>query len=185
MTARAGPASREFAGSNATENWRYNVASDADREAFLANFPPEANGYRDPPEGFEPHLSAGGYSRHNGPFYQKIVGHENYRGFYVLERHCNSMGIAHGGLLVSFADALLGMAVYRKTRLPPITIRLTTDFVAAARRGEWVEGCGWIVREEHGVVYVNADIYVADRAVLAAQGVFKGSEDPAMQLPSG
>lgn len=159
--------------------------ADAEHDAFLANFPPEPDGYRLPPEGFKPHLSASGYSRHNGPFYQKIVGYENYRGFYVLERHCNSMGIAHGGLLVSFADALLGMAVYRKTRRPPITVRLTSDFIASARRGEWVEGRGWVVREGNGVVYVNADVYVQDRAVLSAQGVFKGSEDPALQLPGG
>ncbi len=144
-----------------------------DHDKFLENFPPETDGYQLPPPGFEPHLSAGGFSRHNGPFYQKLEGHDNYRGFYVLERHCNSMGIAHGGLLVSFADALLGMAVYRATRMAPITVRLTTDFIASAKRGDWVEGKGTVTQADATVIFVNANIYVADRVVLAVQGIFK------------
>jgi uncharacterized protein (TIGR00369 family) len=144
-----------------------------EHDAFLENFPPQPGGYRLPPAGFEPHLSAGGYSRHNGPFYQKLDGHDNYRGFYVLDRHCNSMGIAHGGLLVSFADALLGMAVYRVTRQAPITVRLTTDFVASAKQGEWVEGKGSVTRAGKTVIFVTASIYTAERVVLTAQGVFR------------
>lgn len=144
-----------------------------DHDKFLENFPPEPEGYKLPPPGFEPHLSAGGYSRHNGPFYQKLDGHDNYRGFYVLERHCNSMGIAHGGQLVSFADALLGMAVYRLTRRAPITVRLTSDFMASAKLGDWVEGKGTVIKADNDVVFVNAEIYVADKTVLMAQGVFK------------
>ena len=144
-----------------------------EHDEFLQNFPPEPDGYRLPPAGFTPHLSAGGYSRHNGPFYQKLDGRDNYRGFYVLDRHCNSMGIAHGGLLVSFADALLGMAVYRVTRKAPLTVRLTTDFTASARRGDWVEGKGQVVEVSEDVIFVSAMIYVGETTVLAAQGLFK------------
>lgn len=142
-------------------------------DQFLENFPPEPDGYRLPPAGFEPHLSAGGFSRHNGPFYQKLVGHENYRGFYLLDRHCNSMGIAHGGLLASFTDALLGLAVYRVTRQAPITVRLTCDFVASARRGDWVEGKGTVTRAGNTVIFADARVTVEERVVLVAQGVFK------------
>jgi acyl-coenzyme A thioesterase PaaI-like protein len=158
----------------AGSNNRHMTMTDHDR--FLDNFPPEADGYRLPPAGFEPHLSAGGFSRHNGPFYQKLDGHDNYRGFYVLERHCNSMGIAHGGLLVSFADALLGMAVYRLSRRAPITVRLTTDFVAAAKMGDWVEGKGTVIHAGDDVIFVSANIYVGDNTVLMAQGVFKAQK---------
>lgn len=146
------------------------------RDEFLANFPPEPGGHRLPPQGFEPHLSAGGYSRHNGPFYQKLVGFDNYRGFYVLGRHCNSYGIAHGGLLVSFTDALLGLAVYRVTRQAPITVRLTSDFVASAKRGDWVEGKSVVTRAGNTVIFATANVYVEDKTVLVAQGVFKGQQ---------
>lgn len=147
-----------------------------EHEKFLQNFPPNSDGYQEPPEGFKPHLSAGGYSNHNGPFYQKIEGHNNFRGFYVLDRHCNSMDIAHGGLLISFADALLGLAVYRKTRKAPLTVRLTSDFISSAKRGEWVEGKGRVMGMANSVIFVAADIYVGDRTVLTAQGVFKAQE---------
>ena len=125
-------------------------------EEILAKFPQVEGGFREPPEGFRPHLSGGEYSNHNGPFYQKLVGRENYRGFYVLERHCNSMGIAHGGVMVSFADALLGLSVFRKMREAPLTVRLTTDFLASAKLGEWVEGRGWVRSVVDGVVYAAA-----------------------------
>ncbi len=153
-----------------------NILNKDSHNKFLENFLPEPDGYRDPPAGFEPHLSAGGFSRHNGPFYQKIEGHDNYRGFYVLERHCNSMGIAHGGQLVSFVDALLGMAVYRVTRMAPITVRLTSDFVASAKRGDWVEGKGKVTRAGSTVIFASADLYVEERIVLTAQGVFKAQK---------
>jgi acyl-coenzyme A thioesterase PaaI-like protein len=144
-----------------------------DRDEFLAHFPAEPAGHRLPPPGFQPHLSGGGYSRHNGPFYQKLDGHDSYRGFYVLDRHCNSMGIAHGGLLVSFVDGLLGMTVYRRTRRAPLTVRLTSDFTASAKLGEWVEGKGTVVGVEDETIFVEARVYTIDRTVLAAQGVFK------------
>jgi uncharacterized protein (TIGR00369 family) len=147
-----------------------------EHDIFLQNFLPEADGYQLPPAGYKPHLSSGGFSVHNGPFYQKLDGHDNYRGFYVLERHCNSMGIAHGGLLVSFADALLGMAVYRSTRMAPLTIRLTTDFVSSAKKGEWVEGKGTVTKVTDSVIFVNADIYIGDKTVMAAQGLFKAQQ---------
>ncbi len=85
----------------------------------------------------------------------------------------DSMGIAHGGLLVAFADALSGMSVYRLTRLAPITVRLTSDFIASAKQGDWVEGQAAVVEVDANLVFVNADVYVADRTVLTAQGVFK------------
>ena len=145
-------------------------------DEFLENFPPEPRGYRLPPEGFEPHLSAGGFSRHNGPFYQKLVGEKNFRGFYVLDRHCNSMGIAHGGLLVSFTDALLGLAVYRVTRQAPITVRIACDFVASAKRGDWVEGEATVIRAGKTVIFASARVYVEERVVLVAQSVFKARQ---------
>ncbi|MEP5323239.1 PaaI family thioesterase, partial [Marinobacter alexandrii] len=106
----------------------------------------------------------------------KIDGYKNYRGFYVLDRHCNSMGIAHGGLLVSFADALLGLAVFRKTRGAPMTVRLTTDFMSTAKRGDWVEGQGSVTGLANDVVYVNALVYVAERTILTAQGIFRAQK---------
>ena len=139
----------------------------------LKHFPHNPAGHKQPPQGFEPHVSSGGFSNHNGPFYQKIDGDNNYRGFYVLDRHTNGIGITHGGALMTFTDALLGMTVYRKTRCAPLTVRLTTDFISSAKLGEWVEGKGVVVGMTETEVYVSAEIYVGERTVMTAQGVFK------------
>lgn len=139
----------------------------------LQKYPANPGGYQQPPAGFEPHVSSGGFSNHNGPFYQQLDGKESYRGFYVLDRHTNGMGITHGGLLMTFADGLLGMTVFRHVRRPSVTVRMTTDFISSAKQGEWVEGKGRIVGETETEVYVSADIYVGDRTVMTAQGIFK------------
>lgn len=144
-----------------------------DQEHILSKFPNEPNGHKQPPEGFKPHVSSGGFSNHNGPFYQKIDGDNNYRGFYVLDRHTNGIGIAHGGALMTFTDALLGMTVFRKTRCAPLTVRLTTDFISSAKLGEWVEGKGVVIGMSETEVYVSAEIYVEDRIIMTAQGIFK------------
>jgi len=47
-------------------------------------YPPNPAGYKKPPAGFEPHFSSGGFSNHNGPFYQKLDGENSYRGFYKI-----------------------------------------------------------------------------------------------------
>ena len=136
-------------------------------------YPPNPAGYKKPPAGFEPHFSSGGFSNHNGPFYQKLDGENSYRGFYILDRHTNGIGIAHGGLLMTFIDGLLGMTVFRKTRRAPLTVRLTTDFISSAKLGEWVEGKGTVVGTTESEVYVSAEIYVGERTVMTAQGIFK------------
>ncbi len=150
--------------------------SDFELDDYLAQFAPEPGGHRRPPEGYEPHMSAGGFTRHNGPFYRRLDGAVAYRGFYVLSRHCNSMGIANGGLLSAFADSLLALAVYRNVRLAPVTVRLVCDFVASARQEEWVEGRAEVNHSDDTGIFANAELRSGGRVVLLAQGVFRGQQ---------
>ena len=129
----------------------------------------------EPPPGFAPVAGATGFAALVGPFFQKIEAGRIYRGVRIEARHTNRLGIAHGGLLLSFADTLLG-AVLRHdlgTARPAVTVKLSTDLMSAVRRGEWLEGEGTVSRAGRSLVFVRGLAYVGRRAVLTAEGVFQ------------
>jgi carboxymethylenebutenolidase len=101
-------------------------------------------------------------------------------GLQVLPHHLNSLRITHGGFLVTFADGALGIniALARDVRVPNVTVTLSTDFLASAREGEWLEARTTITRQGRRLVYAGCDLYVGDRHVLRSSGVF------ALQPPS-
>ena len=128
----------------------------------------------DPPPGFEESTNRGPFTSHNGPFFHKTLPDGSFfHGFRAVERHCNGMGIVHGGLVTAFADGLMGTAVWRATDIAALTIRLNADFLSIARVGDWVEGTARISRATRSVAFAEAEIYAGTRAVMHATGVFR------------
>ena len=125
------------------------------------------------PEGYVPIQSSAPFGKHNGPIFEKLDGELTWRGFRVLERHCNQGGIVHGGMLMTFADVVLGTAVWRRVEKPSLTIRMVVDFVAPARLGDWVEGTAELSRETKSLIFAEAELRVAGRVVLTSSGIFK------------
>jgi uncharacterized protein (TIGR00369 family) len=126
-----------------------------------------------PPPGFIESKTRGAFTTHNGPLYHKIDGDAFWHGFRALPRHCNGVGIVHGGWLSAFADGVLATAVWRATDTRSVTLRLNVDFLDMVRPGEWVEGTGLVTRATRALAFARADIRCAGRQVLAAEGVFK------------
>ncbi|MGV8996193.1 MAG: PaaI family thioesterase [Parvibaculaceae bacterium] len=126
-----------------------------------------------PPEGYTKSTTRGPYTSHNGPFYHKVAADEFHHGVRVQQRHCNSRGITHGGMLMSFADGLLGTAVFRATKTVALTIRMNSDFLSSARPGEWLEGTARVTKATRSVAFCEAELFVGDRPVMKATGVFK------------
>jgi uncharacterized protein (TIGR00369 family) len=127
-----------------------------------------------PPPGYQENESRGAFSRHNGPYFFKRVGDDLRLGFRVLPRHCNSYGVVHGGMVMTFADRLLATAVAMKAPHRMLTVRMTTDFIGMARSGDWLEGSGRVTRAGRSLVFVEGSAAVlGGRPVLTASGVFK------------
>ncbi len=126
-----------------------------------------------PPEDFILSTSRGPYTTHNGPFFHKVTADAFVLGVRVKKRHCNSRGITHGGMLMAFADGLLGTAVWRETQTVALTVRMNSDFLSSARPGEWLEGTARVTRATKSVAFCEAELYVGSRPVLRATGVFK------------
>jgi len=67
-----------------------------------------------PPEGYALTTGRGGFSTLNGPYFHKPGdGPMAEQAFFALARHCNGMGLVHGGMLSAFMDGVLAGAVWR------------------------------------------------------------------------
>jgi uncharacterized protein (TIGR00369 family) len=126
-----------------------------------------------PPEGFVLSLRRGPFTEHNGPVYHREGTEAVVHGFHALRRHCNGLGIVHGGMLASFLDGLLGHAVGAAAKRPGVTIHLSLDYLSMARAGDWIEGEARITRLTREVAFAEARAYVGRRDVVRAAGVFK------------
>ncbi len=126
------------------------------------------------PAGFTQMNWHSGFGRQIGPLYERDGELANYvRAFRVAEYHTNGMGNCHGGMLMAFADGLLGTAVYLETKTVALTARMNSDFLSSARPGEWLEGTARVTRATSSVAFCEAELYVGSRSVLHATGVFK------------
>ncbi len=126
-----------------------------------------------PPDGFVPHESRGAFSRHNGPYFHRFVADGAEQAFFVLPRHCNGLGIIHGGMLSAFLDGLLAAAAGRAARAVPVTIHLSLDFLDMGRAGEWVRGEARTTRVTRDLAFVEGRAHIQDRTLARASGVFK------------
>lgn len=125
------------------------------------------------PVGFTPIISENPFGKAVGPIYEKTGKDGWVRGFLVGEKHTNRGGIAHGGVLMTFADIVLATAALEVADLPLVTIQMNSNFVAPARLGVWVEGRGRITRRTKDLVFVNADLSADGKPILSASGIFK------------
>lgn len=126
-----------------------------------------------PPDGFVEQAPVSGFGRHNGPLYAKeIEGGGVIRAFHVLDRHLNSAGVVHGGMLATFMDMILADAVRRGCGRLGFTVRLVSDFQAPAKLGEWVEGQGILRRATRTLAFVDGYLRVGGRQVMTGQGIF-------------
>src|ERR1700735_1433499 len=90
-----------------------------------------------PPAGFVRSSERGAFSNHNGPYFHHADGTQ---AFFTLKRHCNSIGLIHGGMLSAFLDGVLASAAARDSGRTAITVHLSIDFLDMGRAGDWVMG---------------------------------------------
>ncbi len=126
-----------------------------------------------PPEGFVVAARRGPFSQHNGPYYYRPTQTGAEHAFFALKRHCNGLGIVHGGMLASFIDGLLGHAVSADANAASVTIHLSLDYLSMARAGEWVQGEARVTRRAKDVAFAEARAFVGSKDVVRATAIFK------------
>lgn len=135
--------------------------------------PKPSTSFEPAPTGYAEVAPISAFAQHVGPLYERTSDDGYTRAFRVAHDHTDGEGVCHAGMLMSFADTTLGHAVTR-TRGPEwATVRLVTDFIAAAQLGDWVEGLGEVAGTNGDLVVVRGRIWCGERTIMIGAGVFK------------
>jgi acyl-coenzyme A thioesterase 13 len=122
-------------------------------------------------------VSSVGFNHSIGPFYRlpDADGGETVRfAFVVAEKHMNSGGSIHGGMLMSFVDMAMGQTSRAKTGATGgSTISLNCDFVGPGRLGDVIEARVRVSRRARTMLFLGAELYSGDRLILVATGLWK------------
>jgi uncharacterized protein (TIGR00369 family) len=126
-----------------------------------------------PPNGFVRSNERGPFTSHNGPFFHRLIEHGAEQAFFAQARHCNGIGLIHGGMLSAFLDGLLAAAVAIETKAVPVTIHLSVDYLGMGRAGDWVLGEARVTRATKELAFVEGHARAKGRDLARATGVFK------------
>jgi uncharacterized protein (TIGR00369 family) len=126
------------------------------------------------PQGFIVLDRTSPYIEAMGPFYWKVDGKQRIVAIRAGERHINSRGFVHGGVLCGLADLAIGynLAFLEEPPLPLVTVNLTVDFAGAARKGDWLECRVDIQRAGGRLSYANAYIWRGENRIVRASAIF-------------
>ena len=139
------------------------------------------------PDGFEQLPLGYGFTDTLSPLYRKVDNQLVTLGMTVGPQHSNSMGICHGGALMTLADiaAASWANMARGLVAGAPTINLSIDFISAAKLGQWVEAqqegvelkrlfgfARGVICSERGVVArFNASFYFPDHPGMSQDGL--------------
>ena len=95
-------------------------------------------------------------------------------GLELDERHRNSRGFCHAGVLVARADTIMGHTIDYAATQPgwPVTVTLTGDFIGSARSGDWLEGHATIRRAGPRLAFATCEFRHRDALVFTASAIF-------------
>jgi uncharacterized protein (TIGR00369 family) len=98
--------------------------------------------------------------------------------------HTNSTGTVHGGVIATLVDHAVALVAWEEAgRRPVVTIQLETRFVDAAWPGEQLEASVRLRHRSGSLLYLDADVMVADRLVATASAILKVSAENTQGKP--
>jgi len=122
-----------------------------------------------------------------GPFYSKRQGKDISLGLRIEERHTNSRGICHGGLLAAMADLALGYACLAEGKAAGgpegnkpsfLTVSLSLDFAGSAKAGDWVESQAEVQKAGSRIAFANCFLVANGVRIVRASAIFALSGSP-------
>ena len=119
-------------------------------------------------------LNTEGFVSTIGPVWSRPVGQSWEYGMLVEPRHENPLGIAHGGMLVTFIDQAISMIAWTASgRKPCATIQLDTHFLAPAKAGNFIVARATVTRQSATLIFLRGTLSIQDHDILTAQGLMK------------
>jgi uncharacterized protein (TIGR00369 family) len=127
-----------------------------------------------PPTGFRLLPPASPFNELVGPLHEKHGAGVVSLGLRVAEKHCNSRGFCHGGVLATLADLALGYALMAKTgsRAGFVTAHLDLDYAGAAEAGDWIQSDVQVQRVGSRLAFATGYLCVGESRVVRMSGIF-------------
>jgi acyl-coenzyme A thioesterase 13 len=127
-----------------------------------------------PFEGYTIYDPVDPFENRAGPFYWKhLPDCTHHFALRATERHCNSHGIVHGGLMMTMIDLSMVIACKGTDGEQLVTISMNSDFIAAGHAGDIIEAHGTVTRRTRTLAFVTGRVESQGRTLLTASGVFK------------
>jgi uncharacterized protein (TIGR00369 family) len=126
------------------------------------------------PAGYRQTVLVDPFERHIGPVYERGAAPAKTFALLVDKRHVNMRDIIHGGMLMTFADAALGQAVWDFTdRAPSVTLNMQSQFLKPAKAGDLIEVAPELIRKTRSLVFMRGDFRVRGETIFAVTSVWK------------
>lgn len=126
-------------------------------------------------DGWKQRSGQGPFTLEVGPIWvRREADNASAYGLLAEERHTNSRGVVHGGMLMTFADHTLGWMVWDLVeRKGCATVSLNNQFVAAVKPGDFVIMRGRLVRQTRSLIFIQGTAAVGEKIVLTSEGIWK------------
>ena len=130
----------------------------------------------DIPNGFRLLNRNSPFSDLTGPYFEQVDenGKHTVLGIRLTNEHLNKIGVAHGGTMMTIADNAFGDAILAHYDHPVafVTVTLNSEFLSAAKAGDWVEARVNIHRAGKRMIFAGCALTVEGKHVFNASGVF-------------
>ena len=114
-----------------------------------------------------------------GPFHFRCADGIARGAFMPEGKHLNGHGIVHGGVLLTFADAMAGSLVHLTLDGQwAVTVTLNSEFMGAGVSGTLIEATGRVVRATKSMVFVQGHLEQNGQPILAFSSVLKKVTPP-------
>lgn len=136
----------------------------------MSNGPDIPAGF-EPVQRIQPHTFAGLV----GPFYAKREGDQLSLGVRIEERHLNTRGTCHGGLIATMADIALGYACAAAGGGGKnfVTIDLSVEYLAAAGAGDWLHSEARVLNADTRTASATGHLCVGETQIARISANFR------------
>lgn len=115
-----------------------------------------------------------GYAGRFGPLWTRKEDDGWAYGVLPTTEHLNPVGAVHGGVFASLMDhAVSAVAWEALGRQPCVTVQLDTQFLQAAREGQFLEARAQVVRAAGSLVFMRGTISHAGEPLCQGSAVLK------------
>jgi acyl-coenzyme A thioesterase 13 len=131
------------------------------------------------PEGFRRLERLSPFNALVGPLYERRDGEAVSIGLQIEDKHTNSRGVCHGGVLATLADLALGYAMLARSgeiggqrQGSFVTAHLAVDYAGAAKAGDWIHSRVDIQRVGTRLAFANCYLIVDEKPIVRASAIF-------------